>query len=117
VVEHCGGSVSNHDAVIDKHLKERLLTRSRAMAAQLKRLKQRPEEYLACAFLLASDRKRYGKLIEDLENDHIQKNDKYPKTLVEAYNLLVHWKQDPKNIMRMLGAAVGGVTFANVGKD
>jgi hypothetical protein len=40
------------------------------------------EEHLATAFLLGSDRKRCGKLIEDLENDHVQRNDKYPKTLV-----------------------------------
>jgi hypothetical protein len=37
----------------------------------------------------------------------VQRNDKYPKTLVEACNLLIHWKQDPKNLM--IGfAKVGG---------
>jgi hypothetical protein len=45
---------------------------------------------MACAFLVGSDRDRYGKLVEDLENDHIQGSDKYPKTLTDAYSLLVH---------------------------
>jgi hypothetical protein len=61
------------------------LNRANASAAELRVAEAAAkEEYLACAFLLGSDRLRYGKLIEDLENDHIQRNDKYPKTLVEA---------------------------------
>ena len=75
------------------------------------------DEHLACAFLLGSDKKRFGELIEDLENDFVQKNDKFPKTLVDAHNLLVHWKQDPKNLMRMLGTNDEGLglAFTNVG--
>jgi hypothetical protein len=30
------------------------------------------ERYFAVSFLLGSDRNRYGKLIEDLENSHLQ---------------------------------------------
>jgi hypothetical protein len=75
------------------------------------------EEFLACAFLLGADQKRYGKLIEDIENSHVQKNDKYPKTLVEAYNLLVHWKQDKNLLGANDTAGSDGVAFANVGND
>jgi hypothetical protein len=66
------------------------------------------EGYLVCAFILDTDRKRYGKLVEDTENAHVQKDNKWPKTLVEAYNLLVNWKQDPKNLMQVLGSASNG---------
>jgi len=58
-------------------------------------------------------RDRYGKLVEDLENDHIQGSDKYPKTLTDAYSLLVHWKQSPKNLMRALGGNNDGLAFTN----
>jgi hypothetical protein len=66
---------------------------------------------------MGSDRHRYGKLIEDLENDFTQRRDNYPKTLVDTYNLLVHWKQDPPNLMRVLGTNNDGVAFANVDAD
>jgi hypothetical protein len=66
---------------------------------------------------MGSDRHRYGKLIEDLDNDFTQRRDNYPETLVDAYNLLVHWKQDPRNLMRALGTNNDGVAFANVDAD
>jgi hypothetical protein len=118
VVEHCGGSIGYHDLIVDDLLQEQELTRSNANETQLEEVKTRAkEEYLACAFLHSADRKCYGKLIEDLENDYIQKNNKYPKTLVEAYNLLIHWKQDPKNLMRILGSTSNGVAFTNVREE
>jgi hypothetical protein len=116
VDEHCSGSVGNHDGLVDKQLEEDDLTRANASTEELRAAKAAAkEEYLACAFLLGSDRKRYRKLIENLENDHVQRNDKYPKTLVEAYNLLIHWKQDPKNLMQVLGSTSDGVAFTNIG--
>jgi hypothetical protein len=36
---------------------------------------------------------------------------------VEAYNLLIHWKQDPKNLMHILGSTSDSVAFANVGEE
>jgi hypothetical protein len=118
VVEHCGGSVGRHSGLIEKALKDMSLTRRNASPGQLQAAeKSAKEAYMACAFLLGSDRKRYGKLIEDLENDHVQRNDKYPKTLVEAYNLLIHWKQDPKHLMRVLGSSGDGLAFAHVGEN
>jgi hypothetical protein len=36
------------------------------------------ERVLACAFLLSSNRARYGKLLKDLENNHTQGMDNYP---------------------------------------
>jgi hypothetical protein len=47
----------------------------------------------------------------------VQKDNKWPKTLVKAYNLIVHWKQDPKNLMQVLGSTSDGVSFANIGDD
>jgi hypothetical protein len=119
VVEHCGGTLGDHHGLVVKKLEEWDLTYEAANSAERTVARSEvKEEFLACHFLLGADRRRYGKLIEDIENSHVQLNDEYPKTLIEAYNLLVHWKQDPKN---SLGAndtnTSDGVAFANVGND
>lgn len=57
------------------------------------------QKCLACAFILGSDRSQHGKLIKDLENSHTQKQDKHLSALTDAHNLLVQWKQDPRNLM------------------
>jgi hypothetical protein len=41
----------------------------------------------------------------------MQKQDKYPESFVDAYSLLVHWKQNPCNIMQLLGPSNDGVAF------
>jgi hypothetical protein len=117
VAEHCGGSPVNHQGLIDKKLEERGLSMTTCLVNDHREaITDSKEEHLACTFLLGSDRKRHGKLIEDLENDHVQRNDKHPKTLVEACNLLIHWKQDPKN--PMIGSPTSdGMAFANVGGE
>ena len=46
------------------------------------------EIYLACAFVINSDLRRYGRLIEELENDYTKGNDNYPRNMVKAYQLL-----------------------------
>ena len=49
--------------------------------------------YLACAFVINSDLRRYGRLIEELENDYTKGNDNYPQNMVKAYQLLNEYKQ------------------------
>lgn len=57
--------------------------------------------YLAVGFLTGADHNRYGKLIEELGNDYLKQMDMYPKTIVEAYNLLVNYQQDPRNMVQI----------------
>ena len=45
-------------------------------------------KYLATAFLLSSDRRRYGELILSLKNDYA-KQQKNPKSLTEIYGMMV----------------------------
>jgi hypothetical protein len=54
----------------------------------------------------------YGKLIEDLENDHTQKQDWYPKNNGDVYGLLLNWKQKPQNLMRVHRTNSDGVAFS-----
>jgi len=71
------------------------------------------QRYLATAFILGSDRKRYKKLIQGLENDYLQGQDKYPRNLTGAYHLLLHWKHD----LPQSGGRSDGVAFANLGDE
>ena len=48
--------------------------------------------YLACAFLCQSDRKRYGRLLEELENDYTKGNSNYPTNLVTVYRMVSEYK-------------------------
>ena len=42
------------------------------------------EIYLACAYVINSDLRQYGRLIEELENDYTKGNDNYPHNMVKA---------------------------------
>jgi hypothetical protein len=118
VITHCGGSLGIHSSRVISILLRNGHTVNTTNGQKLAAEKECREEYLATALLLSSDRKRFGKLVEDIENDHIRGIDKYPKTILDAYSLLVHWKQDPKNLIRILGGVSNdGVAFANVGDD
>jgi len=95
VIEHCGRDLGIDTGLIDAAFATAnpAVTRDTAapetlIAAQ----KYAREQYLACAFLLGSDRKRYGKLLKNLENRFTQKTDKWPKTITDAYSLLLNWK-------------------------
>ena len=71
--------------------------------------------YLALAFLMGSNRNRYGRLLEKLENDFTAGNDNYPKTLTDAYNMLLEWKDDPRLLICMAGN--DGISFATNAAD
>ena len=58
---------------------------------------------------MGSDRSRFGRLLEKLENDFTAGHDNYPKTLTNAYNMLLEWKDDPRLLMRMAGN--DGISF------
>ena len=49
------------------------------------------EKYLVVAMLYASDRNRYTKLIDNIENAWTFGQDKYPKTITTTYNLLTDY--------------------------
>ena len=53
------------------------------------------DRYQAMRLLLNADRKRYGSLIEEFDRAYLGNVNRYPKTCVEAYNLLKNWHKDP----------------------
>jgi hypothetical protein len=118
IIEYCGGVLSKDTGLVDTELTLMGLTCAMANNDKLQDAKDAAwEQVLACAFLLGSDRVCYGKLIEDLENNFTQGVDNYLPTLHQAYTLLVHWKQDPRNMVRLMGGVNDGVAFTNIGGD
>lgn len=87
VITHCGGNIGEDTGVAE------VLKVNNAKLIDAEEKSEARERYLACAFLFGSDRNRYGRLLEDIENDYTQGRDNYPKTVTAAYNLIVYWKQ------------------------
>jgi hypothetical protein len=50
------------------------------------------KRFLAVAFMGASDKVRFGKLLEDLENDYMKGSNNYPTMVTPAYNIMVNYK-------------------------
>jgi len=118
VLEYCGGEIGTDIGLVERALASLNVTLDTATPEQLALSKDYAKQaYLACAFLLGADRNRFGKLIEDTENDYVKGQDRYPKTVLAAFNLMIYVKQDPQNIMRMLGTTSDGVAFTNLGED
>ena len=69
-------------------------------------------KYLATAFLLILDRRRYGGLILSLKNDYAKQQQNYPKTLTDMYGLMVAFK--PKRARAVSGGQNKGINFGNI---
>ena len=81
-----------------------LSTQHRANARELE---------LAALFIRNSDKGQYSGLQASLKNDFLSGNNNNPRTLVEAYGRLVHWKET--NICIPNGNANDGVAFTTNG--
>lgn len=55
------------------------------------------DQYLAICFLMNSDKRRYGNLLRDIENEHTRGTNSYPTTLTGAYDYLVNYKTNRHN--------------------
>lgn len=111
VVEHSGGSIGHHPGILNQVALEKGKEVDK-MTEEDK--KEAQERYLAVAFVLGSDRSRFGVLIEHLENGYLQGQDGYPKTVTAAYHLLTNWKQE-RQAMPLAGSH--GVAFTNIEDD
>ena len=113
VLEAMDGIIGSDPLLLKQQYKKKKLDPLTASVSEIKEVKEDArDEYLAIMFILGADRRRFGKYIEDLENDYLQGKDHYPKTLVAAYNVLMGWKQDPRNSGRpLVGPFNDGVQF------
>jgi hypothetical protein len=70
------------------------------------------ERFIAITLLMGADRRRYGRLLDNLENEFVAGHDNYPKTLTDAYNRLVYFtKSGEQNGLK--GISGGEVAFVN----
>ena len=112
VVTECGGSIAGHPGVENLIIAEGGIAREDMTAAQIVAVRETATaRSTAMTFLLGCDRSRFGRLIEDLENDYLQGRNHYPGTIAEAYNLLTNWKQERSG---WRAPAADGVAFSNV---
>jgi hypothetical protein len=89
VIKSLGGTLSSDMHLIDE------LPAQRARHTDEQRREAREQivdKKVVYGILVRADRNRYGKLIEEIENDYLMGNNNYPKTPTEAYNLLVNYK-------------------------
>ena len=116
VIKHIGGEIPVYESLVDADLKARGLERDSATDAEIEvSRKTAGERQLAMGYILGCDRVRYGKLIEDLENQHTQGMKSFPQTLSEAYTLANNWKSGAGMAQKITGVS-DGVVFANTTK-
>ena len=72
-------------------------------------------KYLATAFLLSLDMRRYGELILSLKNGYAKQQRNYPITLTNMYGLML--KFDPKRATPVAGGRNKGLNFGIVVTD
>jgi hypothetical protein len=121
VVVYNGGAFGVNTGIVDEVLKESNVIPAQATPDEVKDAESKSKERAAAvAFLLGADKKRYGKLVEDLENSFTQGEDRYPKDLTGAYKLMINWKQEHRDVIKMVRAppnANAEVSFTNVGEE
>jgi hypothetical protein len=114
VIEHSGGWIGDDPGILEALAGSRSVDLSAITATDLAKFqKEAHEQYLATAFLLGTDRGRYERLIEGLENDYLQGQDCYPKTITSAFSLLINWKQGNKWAMETLNDRESFLNDAN----
>ena len=90
VLNQIGAGIGNDEAIMKQVLCSHGINIDEATDAQEENAEtQVIEWYLTLAFLMGSDRGQFGRLLETLENDFTAGNDNYPKTLTNAYNMLL----------------------------
>jgi hypothetical protein len=116
VVVHSGGEIAGHPGVSTGIIAEKGLVKANMTEAQIEEVRtENSSRSTAMAFLLGCDRARYGRLIDDLENDFLQGRNNYPTTIAAAYNLLTNWKQENRYGWRPPSADGVSFTTADVG--
>jgi hypothetical protein len=113
VIQHSRGAIGNHPGIVDMIMSRQGLTAALTSDAErAEAAKEAQDKYLAVAFLLHADRTRYSSMLQDYENDFLQGQDNYSKTITAAYNVLTNWKQDAHKVLNE--NPNDGVSFSNL---
>jgi len=69
--------------------------------------------HLAICVFLGADRQQYGRLLDNTENNILEGSNTYPKTVHAAHILLLSYKQNLRNLIKMVGNINDGGCFCN----
>jgi hypothetical protein len=85
VIKESGGSIGHSPEMVKRLCKQKgTPMKDMDKAATLAIQKESKERYLAVAIMIGADRSRFGTLLEDLQNDYLQKRDNYGRILQPA---------------------------------
>lgn len=114
IIEEYGGEIPVHEALLEEEL-ELYVDHERKTEECIKEATELAKQRLiGMIFLLSCDRTSYGSLIEDPQNDKLKGFDNYPKTINEAYNLLVNYNRGGRKT-RVSNNEGDSVSFVNKG--
>jgi hypothetical protein len=111
VVSYCGGTIGMSPLLFLGLATE--INFNQATATEAERLRVSAaarERYLATAFIMGADRRRFGRLLLDIENSFLRNTDIYQKTMTAAFNLLANWNEEASRTNRVVS---DGVAFTN----
>jgi len=86
--------------------------------AQLSKAMDKIEEELhAIIFMYKTDRHKYGNILDQMENNILQKKDPFLKTVSEASTLMEGWKGKSGNYINQYTEVNDSIAFATNGKE
>jgi len=86
-------------------------------AQLIKSMDKIEEELHAIIFMYKTDRHKYSNILDQMENDILQKKDPFPKTVSKASTLMEGWKGKSSNYINKYTEANNGIAFATDGKE
>jgi hypothetical protein len=93
--ERLGSDMGAHSARVEAILQEVAVDPDMPTAAETTQARERAkDEFLAVMFIMNCDRRRYGTLVRDIENEFTRGTNTYPTTLNTAYDYIVNFRGD-----------------------
>eukprot|EP00957_Ditylum_brightwellii_P023818 1797279-Ditylum_brightwellii.AAC.1 len=112
IIKENGGNIAFHLDLAEPYCPDGELTEE-----QKKQWKTAAKEkYLVQAFLKKLCCVRYGRLIEEIHNDQVRGQPKYPATIKDAYKLIDKYS-DKMNQRSMAATTNGAMSFNTVGQE
>lgn len=114
VIEGFGVSIGEHPKLINEELnllednerEDEIVVKAATLVAR--------DRVLGMIFLTSGGRNKYGTLMMDLENDETKGFDNYPKSVVDAYDLMIRYRT-PKRAPFNRNNANESMSFVNKG--
>jgi hypothetical protein len=98
VLEQYGGTIGKDEGAIEDEIVAAGYTAPASATEKETASNTAREKFLAMLFLYAVDKFRYGKLLDELENDLTKGVDHYHDTITKAYTLVVNFKCQQRQI-------------------